>query len=107
MTGRCACLVDQARDAAAMRGLYTTPVALWAAREHAFSPGQLPSSLPGGPPHPAFPSYTLPCPAAAHLPKVFLHKLGAHNADEGGGGVVRHGLGQHGLACRRGRRGGV
>ena len=29
---------------------------------------------------------------------MFLHKLGAHDADEGGGGVVRHRLGQHGFA---------
>jgi len=34
----------------------------------------------------------------AHLSEVLLHKLAAHHADERGGGVVRHRLGQHGLA---------
>lgn len=33
-----------------------------------------------------------------YLAKVLLHKLRADDADEGGGGVMRDGLGQHGLA---------
>jgi len=34
----------------------------------------------------------------ARLAEVLLHELGAVDADEGGGGVVRHRLGEHGLA---------
>ena len=36
---------------------------------------------------------------AGALAQVLLHKLGADDPDEGGGGVVRDSLGQHRLAC--------
>ena len=39
---------------------------------------------------------------ARPLTEVLLHKLGANHVDEGGGGVVCHGLGQHSLAAARG-----
>lgn len=37
----------------------------------------------------------------AHLSKVLLHKFAAHNTDERCSGVVRHCLGEHGLARAR------
>lgn len=46
------------------------------------------------PPHPLDSALSVP-----HLSQVLLHKLTAHYADEGGSGVVRNSLGQHGLAC--------
>lgn len=36
-----------------------------------------------------------------HLAKVLLHKLAANHTNEGCSGVVRHSLGEHGLAGAR------